>query len=80
MTDRVCDRSSSTPACTHMGGTLTWNPAEETWDCPLHGSRFTAAGGLVQGPATADLREVPPITGSAGPRREASEGDPGAAR
>ncbi len=42
--------------CPHLGGILTWNPAEETWDCPLHGSRFTREGALLHGPAVSDLK------------------------
>jgi Rieske Fe-S protein len=38
-----------------MGGTLSWNTAEQTWDCPLHGSRFARTGELRQGPAVEDL-------------------------
>ena len=41
--------------CTHMGGVLEWNPLECTWDCPLHGSRFSAEGQVLEGPATEDL-------------------------
>ncbi|WP_394283859.1 Rieske 2Fe-2S domain-containing protein [Corynebacterium sp.] len=41
-----------------MGGTLAWNDAEQSWDCPLHGSRFTADGTLREGPATQDLKRL----------------------
>ncbi|HET6562449.1 MAG TPA: FAD-dependent oxidoreductase [Marmoricola sp.] len=42
--------------CTHVGGTLKWNDAEKSWDCPLHGSRFTPDGQVLEGPATRPLR------------------------
>ena len=41
--------------CTHLGGVLSWNDAERSWDCPLHGSRFAADGSLLEGPAVKDL-------------------------
>ena len=52
-----CDTASTSVdgICPHLGAALAWNPAEETWDCPLHGSRFEADGRLLHGPATSDL-------------------------
>lgn len=44
------------PVCTHLGGVLRWNDAEESWDCPLHGSRFGPDGAVLEGPATCPLR------------------------
>jgi glycine/D-amino acid oxidase-like deaminating enzyme/nitrite reductase/ring-hydroxylating ferredoxin subunit len=44
--------------CTHLGGVLGWNDAEQSWDCPLHGSRFTHDGRRLEGPALRDLEQV----------------------
>lgn len=51
----VCALSA---VCSHLGGVVTWNSAERSWDCPLHGSRFDARGRVIEGPATKDLDQA----------------------
>ena len=44
--------------CTHLGCIVSWNPAERTWDCPCHGSRYDKLGDVINGPANKHLTRI----------------------
>lgn len=41
--------------CPHLGCALKWNPAEHSWDCACHGSRFDESGKTLDNPANGNL-------------------------
>jgi glycine/D-amino acid oxidase-like deaminating enzyme/nitrite reductase/ring-hydroxylating ferredoxin subunit len=45
--------------CSHQGCQVAWNPAERSWDCPCHGSRFSPEGEVLHGPAVHRLERKP---------------------
>ncbi|WP_354698093.1 Cytochrome b6-f complex iron-sulfur subunit [Paraconexibacter sp. AEG42_29] len=55
-TDGVLHRRSAT--CTHIGCEVRFNPDEQSWDCPCHGSRFAVDGTVLEGPAVRPLADV----------------------
>ena len=46
------------PTCPHVKCAVAWNTAEKSWDCPCHGSRFSADGELWTGPSRSDLEKI----------------------
>ena len=46
------------PVCTHLKCSVAWNNAEQSWDCPCHGSRFSYEGKVLTGPADHDLEKI----------------------
>lgn len=59
--------------CPHLKCVVAWNPAEKSFDCPCHGSRFTAYGKVVSGPSNADLEETELDAKERGPERKAGK-------
>jgi cytochrome b6-f complex iron-sulfur subunit len=45
--------------CTHEGCTVGYNSVSGKVVCPCHGSVFTTAGGVVNGPAASSLQSFP---------------------
>jgi hypothetical protein len=44
--------------CKHLGCTVAWNNAEQSWDCPCHGARYSVDGKVLNGPADKDLEMI----------------------
>jgi nitrite reductase/ring-hydroxylating ferredoxin subunit len=53
--DAQGDLHAVSARCTHLGCLVAFNRAEQTWECPCHGSRFAPDGRIVQGPAVRPL-------------------------
>jgi Rieske Fe-S protein len=46
------------PVCQHLYCHVKWNPAEQSWDCPCHGSRYSGEGQVIQGPTVKPLKRL----------------------
>jgi Rieske Fe-S protein len=56
--DSVGDLYEMSAVCPHLGCVVSWNTTEKSWDCPCHGSRFSAMGKVINGPANRDLEAI----------------------
>ncbi|HJW56748.1 MAG TPA: FAD-dependent oxidoreductase [Burkholderiaceae bacterium] len=54
--DRTDQLHVLSPVCTHLKCIVHWNRAENSWDCPCHGSRFNFDGTVIEGPALMPLQ------------------------
>lgn len=48
----ICTVSAT---CQHMGCAVAFNNAEQSWDCPCHGSRYSPDGAILHGPTIKKL-------------------------
>ena len=42
--------------CTHLGCVVPWNPTEQKFMCPCHGSQYNNEGFVIRGPAPKSLK------------------------
>lgn len=52
------DRIGIVDNCTHLGCTFPWNGTDQEFQCPCHGSRYSADGSVLRGPAPLPLKLV----------------------
>jgi cytochrome b6-f complex iron-sulfur subunit len=56
--DRTLDNIGIVDNCTHLGCTFPWNPNDQQFQCPCHGSLYAPDGSVVRGPAPLPLKIV----------------------
>lgn len=54
--DKEHKRHIVTLLCPHMKCSLFFNPIEECWECPCHGSKFDVDGNVLKGPSNVDIK------------------------
>ena len=56
--DGMIDPVGIVDNCTHLGCTFPWNGTDQEFQCPCHGSRYSADGSVLRGPAPLPLKLV----------------------
>jgi glycine/D-amino acid oxidase-like deaminating enzyme/nitrite reductase/ring-hydroxylating ferredoxin subunit len=56
--DRTGECHLRSAHCPHLHAVVRWNPIEQSWDCPAHGSRFDPCGRVVNSPSARDLSKL----------------------
>lgn len=56
--DRTLNSMGIVDNCTHLGCTFPWNEIDGEFQCPCHGSRYSADGSVLRGPAPLPLKLV----------------------
>lgn len=56
--DRTLDGMGLVDNCTHLGCTFPWNPIDQQFQCPCHGSLYAPDGSVIRGPAPLPLKIV----------------------
>ncbi|OLP20461.1 cytochrome b6-f complex iron-sulfur subunit 1 [Leptolyngbya sp. 'hensonii'] len=56
--DNTLDAMGIVDNCTHLGCTFPWNPMDQQFQCPCHGSLYAPDGTVVRGPAPLPLKIV----------------------
>lgn len=54
--DQTLDSIGILDNCTHLGCTFPWNPTDQEFQCPCHGSRYAPDGSVLRGPAPLPLK------------------------
>ncbi len=54
--DHTLDNIGILDNCTHLGCTFPWNPNDQQFQCPCHGSRYAPDGTVIRGPAPLPLK------------------------
>jgi cytochrome b6-f complex iron-sulfur subunit len=56
--DNTLDSIGIVDNCTHLGCTFSWNPMDQQFQCPCHGSLYAPDGTVARGPAPLPLKIV----------------------